>query len=819
MKKICTTILFSMIIWLSLIANFSFAQTSPNYGDNRVIVTTGAISNIADWCDPYGSYVFYEWSPVYFLLYSEPLKTDNYWIFNDSIARKYGDIFSSALKIPFSSSVQPKNGTPNTPSNKIIVTQASDWIFTIPAWYSTPRTQPAWQLVTLTHYRLLRSTNPMITYYYTNFLWVKYDMQASANFSPNPNWKKACVTYYLGRCGDGVMDVAGWGIDTPEWFKTWHATSIIPAEQCDDGNTVSGDGCSSTCQNESVWPPTCSGLIVSPTTGNTTTQYDITCRWDNATSYSVSVTNSNGVVYWRSPLIQTWATFHVGMLGPLSGGANTIICTANGANGATAICPPTTVVVGVPVAPACTMHAYTTGGNIIPDWSTILENSSPRFRCELTNGAAMAANPYNFYFTLWWSPISTTPMPQVSSGYVLSSIAAGALNAACTINGIAGLQGSCAMALNVGPSNTTLQITKELVYNPLVPDGKYHPGDLVTFKINFANNGSNPATNVRVRDVFPNSLTHIATGDQLVGVLLPYNHGTWSNGTNLVIEYSGFYLPAGQSWYMIVKGIAKWYERANETYNHAYAEASNAGIKDAHLYFEYAIPNANVTINKTLSAFWPFYPGSTIGFAINIQNNGDSVNNLQIQDIRPNSQCIIPGNNYTSNIPPAQLQNNGNYSWTLLGAFNQGQTITINMTGQIQNDPICAAVGSYTNLGNYSYVLGGIAHTWSASLVFNVAPIPYANIDFSKTILQTGSNKWDTISYKITYINNGTTPLSNFVISDFRPTTLNYVTASPLPFNSPIGNSCANGCTLLWYPSGVLGQGDIGEIILTWTIK
>jgi len=138
-------------------------------------------------------------------------------------------------------------------------------------------------------------------------------------------------------------------------------------------------------------------------------------------------------------------------------------------------------------------------------------------------------------------------MPQVSSGYVLSSIAAGALNAACTINGIAGLQGSCAMALNVGPSNTTLQITKELVYNPLVPDGKYRPGDLVTFKINFANNGSNPATNVRVRDVFPNSLTHIATGDQLVGVLLPYNHGTWSNGTNLVIEYSGFYLPAGQS--------------------------------------------------------------------------------------------------------------------------------------------------------------------------------------------------------------------------------------------------------------------------------
>ena len=138
-------------------------------------------------------------------------------------------------------------------------------------------------------------------------------------------------------------------------------------------------------------------------------------------------------------------------------------------------------------------------------------------------------------------------MPQVSSGYVLSSIAAGALNAACTINGIAGLQGSCAMALNVGPSNTTLQITKELVYNPLVPDGKYRPGDLVTFKINFANNGSNPATNVRVRDVFPNSLTYIATGTQLFGVTPPHYLTTWNNGTNLVVEYTDIYLPAGAS--------------------------------------------------------------------------------------------------------------------------------------------------------------------------------------------------------------------------------------------------------------------------------
>jgi len=92
-------------------------------------------------------------------------------------------------------------------------------------------------------------------------------------------------------------------------------------------------------------------------------------------------------------------------------------------------------------------------------------------------------------------------------------------------------------------------------------------------------------------------------------------------------------------------------------------------------------------------------------------------------------------------------------------------------------------------------------------------------MDFNKTILQAGSNKGDVVSYKISYKNNGTTALSNFVVSDFWPATLNYVSASPLPSNPPYGNSCAGGCTLLFYPQGALAQGSIGEIILTGTIK
>ena len=47
------------------------------------------------------------------------------------------------------------------------------------------------------------------------------------------------MTCVASACGDGFVD-----------------SGSTPAEMCDDGNTMSGDGCSSTCQMEAVMPPT-----------------------------------------------------------------------------------------------------------------------------------------------------------------------------------------------------------------------------------------------------------------------------------------------------------------------------------------------------------------------------------------------------------------------------------------------------------------------------------------------------------------------------------------------------------------------------------
>lgn len=230
-----TTVLLGYI-WATI------AQSIPSDGSVRTITSTWALM-VQSNCDPYWTYAFYNWSDVYFLLYSEQLKANDYWIFDDSFAWTYGNIFSGSLRIPYNSNIQPKLGTQNTPTNKIIITNAVWAKYNIPNWHSIPRNQLAWQIVTKNDYRLLRTTNPMRSYFFTNFENQKYTIQASSNFSPNVNWKTACAWYYVWYCGDWVVDKTDWDFATDgQWwivtqqdgFKRWHATSIKPNEICDD---------------------------------------------------------------------------------------------------------------------------------------------------------------------------------------------------------------------------------------------------------------------------------------------------------------------------------------------------------------------------------------------------------------------------------------------------------------------------------------------------------------------------------------------------------------------------------------------------------
>ena len=98
--------------------------------------------------------------------------------------------------------------------------------------------------------------------------------------------------------------------------------------------------------------------------------------------------------------------------------------------------------------------------------------------------------------------------------------------------------------------NTGLNLSKSLVTNVL-----YYSGDLVTFKIDFANNGPNIITNMVLSDYLPASLQYVSS--QLFGVTPPYGFATGVVGPNTYVQYSGFDLAPGQQGYMIIVGKFK----------------------------------------------------------------------------------------------------------------------------------------------------------------------------------------------------------------------------------------------------------------------
>ena len=99
-----------------------------------------------------------------------------------------------------------------------------------------------------------------------------------------------------------------------------------------------------------------------------------------------------------------------------------------------------------------------------------------------------------------------------------------------------GEQSKCGVKINV--INTGVVLDKTLVNN--VP---YRSGDLVTFRVAFANHGVDTINNVVLTDTLPAGLQYVSS--QLYGAA-PYTSATSVNQGSTVVQYSGFSLIPGQ---------------------------------------------------------------------------------------------------------------------------------------------------------------------------------------------------------------------------------------------------------------------------------
>jgi uncharacterized repeat protein (TIGR01451 family) len=68
-------------------------------------------------------------------------------------------------------------------------------------------------------------------------------------------------------------------------------------------------------------------------------------------------------------------------------------------------------------------------------------------------------------------------------------------------------------------------------------------------------------------------------------------------------------------------------------------------------------------------------------------------------------------------------------------------------------------------------------------------------MSFEKKLVQYGNNTGDPVVFELVYKNNGTATITNYTIDDYRPGTLNFVSASPMPTTQTV---TSGGSLLHW---------------------
>lgn len=268
-----TISILCMIAWL---ASFVFADNviwdvPASANENRTIQRETTLYNWS--CDLTQELAFYQWSPVYLRVWQPKGQVSYVFDKTETYVRVYNQsLFAGTLKFPYISNFVPSTTIDSTDGN--ILTVDATWS-TFVSLTTITRNQPAWQFVTVNNERSVIQNNNWATlnYYYVraNDLSVNNGTM-KVMLNPTLTTKKSCTSYYVARCGDGIIDKAtgnsdgNGGITTQWWtFLAWHTISIKPNEVCDDWTQNGQAGkCKTDCTGIGWWTET-GNLVVTKT--------------------------------------------------------------------------------------------------------------------------------------------------------------------------------------------------------------------------------------------------------------------------------------------------------------------------------------------------------------------------------------------------------------------------------------------------------------------------------------------------------------------------------------------------------------------------
>lgn len=297
--------------------------------------------------------------------------------------------------------------------------------------------------------------------------------------------------------------------------------------------------------------------------------------------------------------------------------------------------------------------------------------------------------------------------------------------------------------VTLGQEFTELDIEKTLIR-----DVPYQSWELVWFRITFVNKWPLVAHHVVISDFVPRWMNYVSSVIVMDDwSIIPLYEKTIENGIE-VVRYKGFDLNINKWWYIILTWTSKWVEFINETTNIVEIRADEWYDKSRAKFTIYSpttVLTIDKTINKSIFNLW-----ETVNFSIAVKNNWPTtISWLTIQDIRPDTSCIIPSATWTSDHALTMTNPNNPYTRTYNQTLNIWETINLYLNWQVKNDVNC--VRNYLNTWTLTYSI-----LWQQKFLRDVVPfsvisgtwgeVSCRSISVDKSIIQLDSNdNWSTV--------------------------------------------------------------------------
>ena len=272
-------------------------------------------------------------------------------------------------------------------------------------------------------------------------------------------------------------------------------------------------------------------------------------------------------------------------------------------------------------------------------------------------------------------------------------------------------------------------------------------GDLVDWTMTVKNNGPNPATNVKMDDVLPNSLIYVSsTGNYNV------NTGIWNIGT----------LNVGSS---VTLHIVTRVNGTGLIENKVSVSSKEHDINTANNFDDEYInvnPASDLAILKSVNVSSANY-GDLVKWTLTVCNNGPNrATGVYVVDTLPR------GFEYVSSNLPRGSYSNGKI---IIGNLAVGERLSYDIITRV------GATGTFTNMANitgneYDYDLSN--NQANASVLINNA----ADLEVRKSVNNSNPRYNDLVDWTIIVKNNGPNRATDINVVDLLPQSLIYVSST-----------------------------------------